>query len=244
MHTSRNRLARKSRSGAKPPTSRSPRHDQTFMLREGAPQPPAFPADLIVPAHRGAMITAVAWPADAIPAPAETRIKPASPLRPGLSRKAAKKVARRAAAIARAQSPNKPGRADHAPAGVPYRAVAGQRPAAPPLQPDPAKPDSVPVLAVRPALVAAMPLSAVDRHMLHATEPLPAARALVARRQGFVDILALLLRDSGRRLCRWSSAKRRADDMKLKLAKAEARMRAMEAQLAALQALQASLRQP
>jgi hypothetical protein len=72
---------------------------------------------------------------------------------------------------------------------------------------------------------------------------LPAARALVPRRQGFVDILAFMLRDSGRRLSRWSSAKRRADEMKTKLAKAEARMRAMEAQLAALQALQARVRQ-
>lgn len=214
------------------------------MLREGAPQPPAFPPDLIVPTHRGAMITAVAWPADAIPAPAETRIKPASPPRPGLSRKAVKKVARRAAAIARAQSPNKPAPAGQAPAGVTYCAVVAQQPAAPLLQPHAARPDCVPVLAVRPEPVAAMPLTAIDRHTLHAPEPLPAARALVARRQGFVDILALLLRDSGRRLSRWSLAKRRADDMKLKLAKAEARMRAMEAQLAALHALQTRLRQP
>jgi len=73
--------------------------------------------------------------------------------------------------------------------------------------------------------------------------PLPAARALVARRQGFIDVLAFVLRDSGRRLSRWSSARRRADDLKDKLAKAEARMRAMEAQLSALKALQEHVRQ-
>lgn len=73
--------------------------------------------------------------------------------------------------------------------------------------------------------------------------PLPAARALAPRRQGFIDVLAFMLRDSGRRLARWSSARRRADEARAKLARTEAKLRAIEAQLAALRALQEHVRQ-
>jgi len=93
----------------------------------------------------------------------------------------------------------------------------------------------LPAVVDIPAPVEILPMPAPDM-------PLPAGRALVARRQGFVDVIAFALRDSGRRLARWSSARRRADDMKEKLVRAEARMRAMEAQLAALQALQDRVR--
>lgn len=135
-----------------------------FMLRAAAP---AFPADLIVPPHRGPVITAASWP---------------TPVR---------------------------------------------KPAAPP-----------------PVIVLPAPRVEPEVDLARAPDPLaepapiPASRALAVRRQGFIDILAFALRDSGRRLARWSSARRRADDMKDKLAKAEARMRAMEAQLAALRAIQ------
>lgn len=43
------------------------RQDMGFLLRTGAPPQPAFPADLIVPPHRGAVITAAAWPAPMVP---------------------------------------------------------------------------------------------------------------------------------------------------------------------------------
>lgn len=113
-----------------------------FMLRPAAP---AFPADLIVPPHRGPVITAASWP--------EPVRKPAPP----------------------------------------------------------------PVIVVPPApRVEARPEPVVE------VTPIPPSRALAVRRQGFIDILAFALRDSGRRLARWSSARRRADDMKDKLAKAEA----------------------
>lgn len=230
MHTTRNRLFQSSRKGAKP---RSAREDQTFMLRQGAP-PQSFPTDLIVPPHRGAVITAAPWPVAKLPMPpAPTR---PTLSHPGLSRKAAKKAARQAAARERAQA----------------------RPAEPPSPPDSAilatvriEPACAPALALppepepepepEPGLHAhrSAPAEAVSDHAM----PLPTARALVPRRQGFVDVLAFMLRNSGRRLARWSSAKRRSDEMKEKLAKAEARMRAMEAQLAALQALQERVRQ-
>ena len=248
MHTSRNRLARKprhdSRRGhldAKPPVKPSPREEVAFMLREGAA--PGFPADLIVPPHRGAVITEAAWPKGAPAAPGAARTKAAPP--PGMSRKAAKKAARRAAAIERAQ-------AARSQAVVPLQIFAADGPASaePPSLPDGpslphvrAEPECAPALTLSPEPEAQEPRTAPDHGPLPCEAPLPAARALVPRRQGFVDILAFMLRDSGRRLSRWSSAKRRADEMKTKLAKAEARMRAMEAQLAALQALQARVRQ-
>ena len=197
MHKVRNRKGKSARAKARtrdtvqtvtappgPPAAapRSSREDIAFMLRQNAVSP-VFPADLIVPPHRGAVITTAAWPQSVPPAPAR-------PLRPAVTR----------------PEPEKPVVHAPAPADVPAAVVA----------PEPALPDP---------------------HV-----PLPASRALVPRRQGFIDVLAFALRDSGRRLARWSSARRRAEDMKDKLAKAEARMRAMEAQLAARRAIQERVR--
>lgn len=238
MHTVRNRLAQNPRSGGKPAPQRTSREDVTFMLRNGAP-PQTFPADLIVPPHRGSVIKDAAWPAESLPALAEPPVatphpKPAT--RP-MSRKAARKAQRRAAAMARSQQ-----------AAAHSKAVTVKQ-AEPANLPQPVKVDHVlvceaPQAAPVPAApVARVGVSAPVANVVPSPEaPLPAARALVARRQGFIDILAFALRDSGRRLARWSSARRRADDMKEKLIRAEARMRAMEAQLAALQAIQQRVR--
>lgn len=185
MHKSRHR---KAKSAQKP---RNPRSDRTlkqppgppprpaddappFLLR---PSAPAFPADLIVPAARGAVITATSWP---------------QPVRKAVA----------------------------APANTADLLVA-ERPAPSPVSP----------IATADAPVVA-PAAAPE------AASLPQSRALVVRRQGFIDILAFALRDSGRRLARWSSARRKAEEMKDKLARAEARVRAMEAQLAALRAIQ------
>jgi hypothetical protein len=130
------------------------------------------------------------------------------------SRKATRKAERRAAAVARAQVA----------AAAASQALLIREQSIPEPVASVERPAAVETVEPRPAV------------------PLPPARALVARRQGFVDILAFVLRDSGRRLARWSSARRRADEMKEKLARAEARMRAMEAQLAALQAIQQRVR--
>ena len=165
---------------------RSSRDDIAFMLRQNAASP-VFPADLIVPPHRGALVTATPWPQPAKAAPACTPVM-------------------------------KPAPAKSLPSTV---------------MPIPATPE--PAI---PAPLSARPLPTLSES--HA--PIPASRALVPRRQGFIDVLAFALRDRGRRLARWSSARRRAEDMKDKLAKAEARMRAMEAQLAALRAIQERVR--
>jgi hypothetical protein len=223
MHTVRNRQAQKSRKGGKPPPPRTSREDPAFMLRQGAANPPGFPADQIIPPHRGAVITAASWPVNAVPEPAQAP----QPPRPGMSRKAAKRAERRAAAVARAQNAAFRASEDLLITDEPVETIVQAGSAA------------VAVVPVEPE-PAADQLIEVSRDP---EVPLPAARALVARRQGFIDVLAFALRDSGRRLSRWSSARRRADDLKDKLAKAEARMRAMEAQLSALKALQEHVRQ-
>jgi hypothetical protein len=153
MHKSRNRKVSRPQPGTPP--------EPPFLLRPGTS--PAFPADLIVPPHRGAVITSMLWEVP-IPVAREPLRRP--------------------------------------------------RPA-----PEPAPPVDPP----------------------EALAPLPAARAPALRPQGFVDIIAFVLRDSGRRLARWSRARHR-QEVTDKLARAEARMRAMEAQLAALQALRDRVR--
>ena len=190
MHTVRNRHANKTRAEAARSKRRAKPDDLPHL--PGAGPPARFPADLIVPPHRGSVITNAAWPGPELVL---------------TGRKAVRNAERRAAAVARV-------------------AVAA-----------PTTEDLIilPAVVDVPAPVEILPMPAPDM-------PLPAGRALVARRQGFVDVIAFALRDSGRRLARWSSARRRADDMKEKLVRAEARMRAMEAQLAALQALQDRVR--
>ena len=272
MHTTRNRQAQSSRKGAKPPPPRSARDELTFMLRQGAPPPQSFPADLIVPPHRGAVITAASWPAGNVPAPVTA---PASS-QPAISRKAAKKAARRAAARERAQlsaSQALPASQALSTSQAAEELLIVEAPAPSPVEPlatslpppTTSPPDSsiLPHVRTEPECIAALALPPerdLQVHRSAAVEPageepvlvdilpdqaapLPMARALVPRRQGFIDVLAFVLRDSGRRLARWSSARRRADEVKDKLVKAEARLRAMEAQLAALQALQARVRQ-
>ena len=61
MHTVRNRVAARPR----PPSVRrnKPRAKDAFLLR--APTPPAFPAHLIVPPARGAVIRTIPWPENA-----------------------------------------------------------------------------------------------------------------------------------------------------------------------------------
>ncbi len=194
MHKSRHRKAKSAHKSRSPqsdrvlkqppgPPPRPAADAPPFMLR---PSAPAFPADLIVPAARGAVITATSWP---------------QPVRK--------------AAPARAMATDV--------------LVAGRPAPAPP--PAAEIPQSVSPIVTAPAPAVA-PAAAPE------TASLPQSRALVVRRQGFIDILAFALRDSGRRLARWSSARRKAEEMKDKLARAEARMRAMEAQLAALRAIQ------
>ncbi|WP_353226568.1 hypothetical protein [Novosphingobium sp.] len=254
MHTVRNRKGLSSRAQAareragrdraalhnqpaqdKPP-SRPPVEEAAFMLRPGTPAAPGFPADLIVPPHRGAVITPASWPQPAVPLSGVRRS----------TGKAARKAARRAAAQAEAQAATRAATAPVATVAL-HQIVALS--AAEPVEP--ARAPARPLSSLYGASLSALP----DHEPIPVPAPIAAmadaraspdagapGRALAVRRQGFIDILAFALRDSGRRLARWSSARRRADDMKDKLARAEARMRAMEAQLAALRALQERVR--
>jgi hypothetical protein len=164
MHKSRNRKV------SRPSLPVPPGPKPPFLLPPGAGQ--GFPADLIVPPHRGAVITSTTWDVP-IPAAREPLRRP---------RPAPEEVA---------------------------------PPQAKPVQVEPPSGTFV---------------------------PLPAARAPALRRQGFIDIVAFVLRDSGRKLARWSNARRKSQDTKARLVHAEARLRAMEAQLEALQALQGKVR--
>lgn len=68
--------------------------------------------------------------------------------------------------------------------------------------------------------------------------PLPRARALVpARRQGLVDVIAFFLRDSGRRLARWSARRHKTREEKAALRRAEAHQINLLRELEALDAL-------
>lgn len=79
MHTVRNRVAsrpRPPRASAKGKVPRTPalecaRREPSFLLRQ--PHPPAFPAHLILPVPRGAVISAVPWPEQAAPKPRKAR---------------------------------------------------------------------------------------------------------------------------------------------------------------------------
>jgi len=99
-------------------------------------------------------------------------------------------------------------------------------------------------------LVALLPASLAEPRRTSATgalaaiadaqaAPLPRSRALVpARRQGLVDVIAFLLRDSGRRLARWSARRHKTRAEFELIRSAEARQRALFRELEALDALQ------
>lgn len=84
-----------------------------------------------------------------------------------------------------------------------------------------------PVVAMDPETAPAM-----------AETPLPRARALVpARRQGLIDVIAFLLRDSGRRLARWSARRHKTRAELAALRRAEAQQINLQRELEALDAL-------
>lgn len=68
--------------------------------------------------------------------------------------------------------------------------------------------------------------------------PLPRSHAIVpARQQGLVDVIAFLLRDSGRRLARWSARRHKSRAERDLIRTAEARQRALLSEFQALDAL-------
>lgn len=162
------------------------------------------------------------------------------------------------------QLPAIPPAARTAPASVPLFASAlAPKPALTmPIRPEPLvelEPiGAVPAAAApEPATVAPLPLLPVPEPLAkpeHVPEPEPAAlakaltaladipipraRALVpARRQGLVDVIAFLLRDSGRRLARWSARRHKTRTERDALRRAEARQINLQRELEALDAL-------
>jgi hypothetical protein len=226
-----------------------------FLLQR--PMPPAFPADLILPPRRGAIITTAAWPAGLIPAPLPLS-PPRLPLVPPAGRpgglpgertphrdappqrrkvagpqtaKSARKAARRAAAAAEMARRAGQEQADN-PEGVatasrPLEALALESvsPEPVPLRPTPPDVGATPAIA---------PASAPDDRT-----PLPRGQALAVPQPGLLDAVAASLGDAGRFLARFVPGLRRSRALREQMARTEARLRAMEAQLAALEALRA-----
>jgi hypothetical protein len=94
----------------------------------------------------------------------------------------------------------------------------------------PAAPEPMPVPEPEPE--PAVALAAI------ADAPLPRGRALVpARRHGLIDVIAFLLRDSGRRLARWSARRHKTRAEQAALRRAEAQQINLQRELAALDAL-------
>lgn len=105
----------------------------------------------------------------------------------------------------------------------------------PPAELSPAlAPEPAPIFVLPSApepLVTALPL-------LAAALPLPRSRSLVpARRQGLVDVIAFLLRDSGRRLARWSAQRHKMREQYAQVYAADLRKAALQSQQEALEAL-------
>jgi hypothetical protein len=226
-----------------------------FLLQR--PMPPAFPADLILPPRRGAIITTAAWPAGLIPAPLPLS-PPRLPLAPPAGRpgglpdertpqrdappqrrkaagpqkaKSARKAARRAAAAAEMARRAKQDKADK----PETFATAPMPPEALPREPvllRPTPPDVCATPAIAPA--SAPPVSAPDDRT-----PLPRGQALAVPQPGLLDAVAASLGDAGRFLARFVPGLRRSRALREQMARTEARLRAMEAQLAALEALRA-----
>ena len=103
---------------------------------------------------------------------------------------------------------------------------------------EPAEPDAIPAPEPEPATaLAALPELPLPEARQPAV-PLPRARALIpARRQGLVDVIAFLLRDSGRRLARWSARRHKTRAVQAALHQAEARQLNLQRELEALDAL-------
>lgn len=234
MHTVRNRVASKPRPmGKAKPAVKRKRCEPAFMLKAG--HPPAFPAGLIVPPPRGAVIATVPWPLAALPesalitAPATPSRKASTP-RKSAPRKPRKNAARKHRAASRnvkpkvqvaSVAPDKPeATAPMLTADLLDRALAMQ---APPVE------ETAPVAPSSPA-PAANPLAA-------GVTPIPRFRAIAQHRStALLDVIGCWLRDAGRWLTRWGRARQKAE-ARTQVARANARLRALQSQVEALDAL-------
>lgn len=100
----------------------------------------------------------------------------------------------------------------------------------------PAVPEPLVDMPAEPAV--APPATALASLADAQSVPLPRSRAIVpARRQGLVDVIAFLLRDSGRRLARWSARRHKTRAEQADLRRAEARQINLQRELEALDVL-------
>lgn len=232
MHTVRNRKASQPPIAcvSKIPVHRSSRQEAALLSRSGTAKraaPPAFPTDLILPPRRGAVITAASWPVITMAvadAPGDALVIAAPP-----AKIASAPVPRGKRAKRRARKAGKPQARhnQHSPKSIPALTLP---PVPEPLvqQIAPAEP------APEPKVIVAPP----GEILLDPVAPLPRARSLVpARRQGLVDVIAWVLRDSGRRLARWSARRHKAREEQAEIARAARERLALQSQLEALAAL-------
>lgn len=192
------------------------REGQGFLL--AAPPVAAFPHDLILPPHRGAIISTAAWPAGLVPAPQ------------GAARQG---MAARSLQAPTVSLPPRPERAPNPPPDGARQHVGRGSDAAVPAAPVRSEERSV---VEAPFLVDMALLAPDDR------APLPRNRAPAPVRQGLLVAVAASLGDAGRFLAGLIPGSRRARDLRERVARTEARLRAMEAQLAALEAVRARVR--
>lgn len=227
MHTVRNRVASKPRPmGKAKPAGNAKRREPAFMLKSG--NPPAFPAGLIVRPPRGAVITAVPWPAMAMPESKPViAVKSEIPRKP---RNARKQSARKPRATLR-----KPKAAAQIAIIVPDKQDA----TAPMLTADLL--DRALAMQATPVetAVAVVPPPRAPAALPHAAgvTPIPRSRALAQHRSNALfDAIGYWLRYAGRWLTRWGGGQRK-DDVRALVARANARHRALQSQAEALEAL-------
>ncbi len=237
MHTVRNRVASRSRPMGKAKSAGSRKHcEPAFMLKSG--NPPAFPAGLIVPPPRGAVIATVPWPA---PASLESAliVLPAKPLRkPASARRSAPRKPRKPRKSAARKPRAAPRRPKHA-AQVASIAPDKQEATVPMLTADlldralamQATPEETAATAAPPPPAPAAPPLAAG------VTPIPRSRAIAQHRSNaLLDVIGYWLRDAGRWLTRWGKARQKAQ-ARTQVARANARLRALQSQVEALDAL-------
>lgn len=234
MHTVRIRVTSRPRPvGKAKPTSNAKRREPAFMLKSG--NPPAFPSGLIVRPPRGAVITAVPWPVigasetTLIAAAPKKSTKPASP-RKAAPRKPRKSAASKQRAAAHKARPKRQvaaiipvkqeGTASMFTADLLDRALAMQAPQAQMARP----------VVTPPPAPAAHPLAV-------GVTPIPRSKAVAQHRStALLDVIGYWLRDAARLLTRWGKARQKAE-ARTQVARANARLRALQSQAEALDAL-------
>lgn len=219
MHTVRNRVASRPRPPSacnrtktfKAKSQQSRRKERAFLLR--SPNPPAFPAHLILPPPRGAVISTMPWPEAP---PRKRAAAPKKPRKVAKTRKTATKGGSRKVAIKLETATSKaatqmttPDLLDRALAIQPAE-EANFRSAPKPLRTAPTVPEAPLLRAKAPAIV---------------------------RNGGLIEAIGNWLRQTGNLLARWRARRRQGLAERLQFSQAAARQRALQSQFEALEAL-------